>query len=243
MELVYGRRPVMEVLDGPRHIRKVYVVAGKRIDDSLRALLSAARRRDIAIVESSRDEMRERLGDVVHQGVAAEVSPYIYAELADVLEKPEGGSDSLIVALDQVTDPQNLGAVIRTAAAAGADAIVVGKKRSAAVTPAVVKASAGLTEKAAVVQTNLSDALTRLKEAGFWVVGADSTGTERHWDLDLAGKIVVVLGSEGRGLSRLVRERCDWLAALPLAPGVDSLNVSAAAAVFLYEVLRQRGMA
>ncbi len=240
MELVYGRRPVAEVLDGPRRIHKVYVAAGKRIDDRVQSLLSAARERDIVIIESTRDEMDERFGDVVHQGLGAEVSPYVYAELPDVLSGPEDRADSLIVALDQVTDPQNLGAVIRTAAAAGADGIVGGKNRSAAVTPAVVKASAGLTEKARVVQTNLSDALIRLKDAGFWVVGADGSGTERHWDLDLTGKTVVVLGSEGQGLSRLVRERCDWLAALPLAPGVDSLNVSAAAAVFLYEVLRQR---
>ena len=241
MELVYGRRPVAEVLEGPRHTHKVYITAAGRTDDSLQALLSAARRRNIAVVETTRDEMDRRLGDVVHQGVAAEVSPYMYAELADVLGRLEGRSDGLIVVLDKVTDPQNLGAVIRTAAAAGANGILVGKKRSAAVTPAVVKVSAGLTEKAAIVRTNLSDALIRLKEGGFWIVGADSAGGRRHWDLDLTGKIAVVMGSESRGLSRLVRERCDWLAALPLAPGVDSLNVSAAAAVFIYEVLRQRG--
>ena len=243
MELVYGRRPVAEVLEGPRQAHKVYVTATGGTDDGLQALLSAAHRRDIAVVETSREEMDRRLGDVVHQGVAAEVSPYIYAELADILGRLEGKTEGLIVALDKVTDPQNLGAVIRTAAAAGAEGILIGKKRSAAVTPAAVKASAGMTEKAAIVRINLSDALVRLKEGGFWVVGADSAGGRRHWDLDLTGRVAVVVGSEGRGLSRLVRERCDWLAALPLAPGVDSLNVSAAAAVFLYEVLRQRGTA
>ena len=243
MELIYGRRPVVEVLEGPRQVYKVYVAVTGKTDDSLKALLSVAHRRNIAVVEATRHEIDRRLGDVVHQGVAAEVSSYVYAELTDVLGRLEGKSEGLIIALDQVTDPQNLGAVIRTAAAAGADGILVGKRRSAGVTPAVVKASSGLSEKAAIIQTNLSDALSRLKEGGFWIVGADSAGSQRHWNLDLTGKITVVMGSEGRGLSRLVRERCDWLAALPLAPGVDSLNVSAAAAVFLYEVLRQRGTA
>ncbi len=242
MELVYGRRPVTEVLEGPRHVYKIYIAAG-RMDDGLKSLLSAAGRHEIAVVETTRQEMDRRFGDVVHQGVGAEVATYIYAELADILERLEGSSDGLIVALDKVTDPQNLGAVIRTAIAAGAEGILIGKKRSAAVTPAVVKASAGLTEKAAIVRTNLSDALIRLKDGGFWIVGADSAGAQRHWDLDLTGKIAVVMGSEGRGLSHLVRERCDWLAALPLAPGVDSLNVSAATAVILYEVLRQRATA
>jgi 23S rRNA (guanosine2251-2'-O)-methyltransferase len=236
MERIFGRQPVLEALGGRRRVSKIYVAAGIRAGESLEKIFKAAQAQKVPVVTLP----REQLGDVNHQGVLADVSDFQYAELPDLLRKVEAKQDALVVALDQVTDPQNFGAVIRTAAAAGADAILVGKRRTAPITPAVVKASAGLTERAMIVSANLGTALTSLKEAGFWVAGADSRGSDRIWDLDLKGKIVVAMGSEGRGLSRLVAERCDWLASLPLAPGVDSLNISAAAAAVIYEVVRQR---
>ncbi len=242
MELLYGRRVVAEALAGPRNISKVYVAAGTEREAAVREIQSAATQRDISVVKLPRAQLDRRAPDVVHQGVVAEVAPFEYQNLRGLLDRLEGQNTALIVVLDQVTDGQNLGAVIRTGAAAGADGLIIGKHRSASVTPAVVKASAGLTEQSSIVQANIGEALARMKEAGFWVVGAEGSGETRLWDLDLGGKIVIVLGSEGGGLSRLVRERCDWLASVPLARGVDSLNVSAAAAAFLYEVVRQREM-
>jgi 23S rRNA (guanosine2251-2'-O)-methyltransferase len=240
MELIFGRRPVIEALGGRRQVFRIYLASGAERSETVRRILEGARSKKVPVVTLSRDELDAKAANATHQGILADVADFQYAELPDLLRKVESKTNSLVVALDQVTDPQNFGAVIRTAAAAGADAILVGKRRTAPITPAAVKASAGLTESAMIVSANLGTALTELKEAGFWVVGADSRGKELVWDLDLKGKIVVTLGSEGRGLSRLVAERCDWLASLPLAPGVDSLNVSAAAAAIIYEVVRQR---
>lgn len=240
MEMIFGRRPVREALAGPRRVIKIHLAGGVRQKGSAEDILKAARTMNVPVSAVTREDLDERTGHATHQGVVADVSDYTYAELHDLIQAVDGREHGLVVALDQVTDPQNLGAVIRTSVAAGADAVLLGKRRSAPITAAVVKASAGLTERAMVVRANLGTALTRLKESGFWVVGADGGGSDEIWSLDLSGKIVVVLGSEGRGLSRLVRERCDWLSGLPLAPGVDSLNVSAAAAAIIYEVVRQR---
>lgn len=240
METIYGRRPVREALTGTRRIHNIQIAQTARKSEVLAEIVELARAKNVPVSAVRPAELDAKLGDAAHQGVTARVDDFAYSDIADLLDAVNEKPESLVVALDQVTDVQNLGAVIRTAAAAGADAVMVGKRRTAPVTPAVVKSSAGMTEKIMVVSANLSVSLERLKEASFWVVGADAAGRERVWDLNLTGRLVVVLGSEGRGLSRLVAERCDWLASLPLAPGVDSLNVSAAAAAFLFEAVRQK---
>ena len=183
-------------------------------------------------------ELERLTGSRDHQGVALMVPAYPYAASADLL------AGDLVIALDEVSDPHNLGAVARTALTCGAGGLVIPRHRSATVTPAAVKASAGATEHLAVAEvTNLTAFLREAQKAGFWVYGAAGEGPDSYLNLDLKVKVVLVFGSEGRGLRRLVAETCDQLAALPMSGPVESLNVSVAAAVFLYEARRQRDAA
>jgi len=182
-------------------------------------------------------ELTRLAGSPDHQGVVAEVDPYPYADPRAVLERPDG----LIIALDQVQDPRNLGAVCRSAEAAGAAGIVIPSRRAAAVTAVAAKASAGAVEHLPIARvTNLADWLGVAKEAGAWVYGAQSGADAPYTSADLTGKVVLVLGSEGGGLRRRVAESCDLLVSIPIRGRVESLNVSAAAAVLLFEAARQR---
>jgi 23S rRNA (guanosine2251-2'-O)-methyltransferase len=182
-------------------------------------------------------ELTRLAGSPDHQGVVAEVDPYPYADARSVLDPPE----ALVVALDQVQDPRNLGAVCRSAEAAGAAGMVIPSRRSAAVTPAAVKASAGAVEHLPVARVpNLADWLGAAKEQGAWIYGAQSGAPAPYDRADLSGKVVLVLGSEGGGLRRRVAQSCDLLVSIPLRGQVESLNVSAAASVLLFEAARQR---
>jgi 23S rRNA (guanosine2251-2'-O)-methyltransferase len=182
-------------------------------------------------------ELAQLAGSPDHQGIVAEVDPYPYADPDALLEAP----DALVVALDQVQDPHNLGAVCRSAEAAGASGVVIPSRRSAAITAVVSKASAGAVEHLAVGRvSNLADWLAAAKDAGAWVYGAEVGAPASYADVDLSGKVVLVLGSEGRGLRRRVAESCDVLASIPVRGRIGSLNVSAAAAVLLFEAVRQR---
>jgi 23S rRNA (guanosine2251-2'-O)-methyltransferase len=213
-EVVYGRRPVAEAERGRRAVHRVWRAP-----------------------ETDGEELTRIAGSPEHQGVVAEVDPYPYADADEMLAKP----DALIVALDQVQDPHNLGAVARSAEVAGATGLVIPARRSASVTPAAAKASAGAVEHLAIAQVpNLAEWLVRAKDAGAWIYGADAAAKTAYADADLTGKVVLVLGSEGAGLRRLVAERCDVLVSIPVRGRVDSLNVSASAAVLLYEAVRQR---
>ncbi len=183
-------------------------------------------------------ELTRLAGSAEHQGIVAEVDPYPYADPVAMLERPE----ALIVALDQVQDPHNLGAVARSAEAAGVDGLVIPGRRSASVTAAAAKASAGAVEHLPIARvTNLAEFLSRAKDAGAWIYGAEANAEAPYTQTDLTGKIVLVLGSEGKGLRRLVAERCDGLVSIPVRGRVASLNVSAAAAALLFEAVRQRG--
>jgi 23S rRNA (guanosine2251-2'-O)-methyltransferase len=182
-------------------------------------------------------ELEQLCGSPHHQGLVAEVEPYPYTDPSALLA-PE---DALVVALDQVQDPQNLGAVCRTAECAGASGVVVPERRAAEVTPAVCRASAGAVEHLAVAQVrNLADYLAQAKEAGAWVYGADAAGPRSYTDVDWRGRAVIVLGSEGKGIRPRVRAACDELVALPMRGRIGSLNVSVAAAVLLFEAARGR---
>jgi 23S rRNA (guanosine2251-2'-O)-methyltransferase len=216
-EYVYGRRAVAEAERGRRRVRRV-----------LRAP-------DVA------DEELTRLcGSPDHQGVVAEVDPYPYADPDSLLEDPE----ALVVALDQIQDPQNLGAICRSAEVAGAAGVVIPERRAAQVTPAVCKASAGAVEHLPVARvTNLADWLLRAKERGAWIYGATEEGETAYTDADLRGRVVLVLGSEGKGLRPRVAACCDALLSIPVRGRIESLNVSAATAVLLFEALRQRSVA
>ena len=226
--IVYGRNAVREALRGPRHVARVWATERAAREEWLAAATPA-------IVAAG--DLEALCGSGGHQGVGGPASAYRYAEPATLLD----GSEPLVVALDEVTDPQNLGAICRTAEAAGAAGVAVPRHRSADITPAVCKASAGAVEHLAVARVrNLADFLGQAKEAGCWCYGADAEASVPYDRPDFSGGVVVVLGSEGRGLRPRVAAACDELLAIPQRGRVGSLNVSAAAAVLLYEILQQR---
>ena len=214
-EIVYGRRPVAEARRGRRAVRRVWT--RDELDDR---------------------ELTRLAGSPDHQGIVAEVDPYPYADPASPLQ----GDDALVVALDGVQDPRNLGAICRSAEAAGAAGVVIPTRRSAAITAAACKAAAGAVEHLPVARVaNLERWLAGAKDAGAWVYGADAAAPGRYTEADLTGKVVLVVGGERSGLRRLVAERCDLLVSIPIGGRVGSLNVGAAAAVLLFEAVRQRG--
>jgi 23S rRNA (guanosine2251-2'-O)-methyltransferase len=228
--LVYGRNPVREALRGCRRVHGIVATKEARVAD---LVADVGERPPLEIV--SRDELDLRCGTSAHQGVACEADPYPYASADDLLV-PE---HALVVALDQVQDPQNLGAICRSAECAGATGVVVPERRSADVTPAVCAASAGAVEHLPVARVrNLADFLFGARERGAWVYGAAAEAPTRYTAPDYSGRTVLVLGAEGAGLRPRVRSACDDLVALPLRGQVGSLNVSAVAAVLLYEARR-----
>ena len=231
-ETIYGVRPVIEALRGGR--RKVLEV----LDATGNAQVAqAAKAAGVPVQNVSQQRVAELAAGGVHQGIVARVAPYPYVELEDLLSTPV----PLVVVLDGVTDPHNLGAVLRVADAAGASGVVIPKDRAAGVTAAAVKASAGASEHVPVARvTNLRRAVDQMQRAGLWVYAAEVRGTP-YGDLDLTGPTGLVLGSEGRGVRRLVREGCDGAISIPMLGAVGSLNVSVAAALLLYEARRQRG--
>jgi 23S rRNA (guanosine2251-2'-O)-methyltransferase len=221
--IIYGVNPVREALRGPRSVERIWAARG----DWSGAPVTHARP----------DEIAARCGSDAHQGVCAEVEEYRYADAAALLARP----DPFLVALDEVTDPQNLGAVCRTAEVAGATGVILPQRRSAEVTPAVCKASAGAVEHLAIAQVrNLADFLADAKAAECWCYGAAAGAKTAYRSPDYRGGVVLVLGAEGKGLRPRVRDACDDLVALPMRGHIDSLNVSAAAAVLMYEILHQR---
>jgi 23S rRNA (guanosine2251-2'-O)-methyltransferase len=231
-ETVYGIRPVVEALgSGRRRVFEVIDAVGDR------EVAEAASARGVEVKRASRQRVEELAGGGVHQGVVARVEPYPYSGLDEILSPHE----PLILVLDGVTDPRNLGAVLRAAEGAGASGVIIPKDRAVGVTAAAVKASAGASEHVRVArETNLRRAIETMKRAGIWVYAAEAGGAP-YTELDLTGPVGLVLGSEGRGVRRLVREGCDGVVSIPMLGAVGSLNVSVASAVLLYEVRRRRG--
>jgi 23S rRNA (guanosine2251-2'-O)-methyltransferase len=229
-DLVYGRNPVREALRGPRDVLEVW--ATERAVSSLDWLAEGPRPR----VKRER-ELNEAAGSSDHQGVVAWCEPYTYADAWELAAAPE----PLLCCLDQVTDPRNLGAVVRSAAGAGATGVVLPAHGAAVVTAAVCRSSAGAVERLPVaVVPNLARYLAEVKGGRLWAYAAAADGESRLWDLDLTGGVMLVFGTEGKGVRPLVRRTCDGTIAIPLADGVESLNVSVAAAVTLFEARRQR---
>jgi 23S rRNA (guanosine2251-2'-O)-methyltransferase len=231
-ETVYGIRPVVEALGSGR--RKVFEVIDAVGNEEV---AKAACARGVDVKRASRQRVEELAKSGVHQGVVALVEPYPYSGLGEILST----SEPLVLVLDGVTDPRNLGAVLRAADAAGASGVVIPKDRAVGVTAVAVKASAGASEHVRVARvTNLRRAVDTMKDAGLWVYAAEACGTP-YVELDLTGAVALVLGSEGQGVRRLVREGCDGTVSIPMLGAVESLNVSVASAVLLYEARRSRG--
>lgn len=242
-EIVSGRNSVLEALRTGVPVTTLYLAARLEADDRTREIVSTAADAGYPLLEVSRAELDRLTDGSVHQGVAIQVPPYAYAEDEDLLDTAaRQGVPVLAVALDGVTDPRNLGAVLRSAGAFGAHGVIVPERRAAGVTAAAWKVSAGAAARVPVARvTNLARTLQDWKKAGVFVVGLDGGGDVAVADLPYAGDpLVIVVGSEGKGLSRLVREQCDAIASIPISSDVESLNAGVAAGIAMYEVARQR---
>jgi 23S rRNA (guanosine2251-2'-O)-methyltransferase len=242
-ELALGIHAVLEALAGGERVRRVVVARHRERDSALKPIIDEAKRRNIA-VEVVPENWFRQFGSARHQHVAAEVPAFQYTPWDELRSRLKGNKEALVVLVDHVEDPQNLGAIMRAAEGAGADGLVIPDRRSAAVTAATRRSAAGAASHLAVARVpNLVRALEDLKSDGFWVSGL--TGTEQavpYTKVDYRGPLALVVGSEGKGLSRLAAEHCDHLVRIPMRGKVASLNAAAACAVVLYEVVRQRGV-
>lgn len=237
---IEGRNAVVEALRAGMPLKTILVAEGTRPDRDIEEIDRRAKAAGVQVRRVSKREVDARSERGAHQGVLAEAAPFRFTPLDTVLERTRGLKHSLVIALDHVTDPGNLGAVARTAEVVGAAGVLVAKRRSAAITPATYKSSAGAIAHIPIAQEpNLVRALERCKEEGFWIAGASERADRSVWQAPLDGRIVLVMGSEGEGLSRLVRETCDFLVSLPQAGKVGSLNVAQAATALAYEWLRR----
>jgi 23S rRNA (guanosine2251-2'-O)-methyltransferase len=240
-EIIYGINPVTEALRGSRRAFELFA-AGGASDRRLEKILALAAERGVPVRQREKGDLARLCGTDHHQGVALRVEPFPYADLGAALDRwRSSGEPGLLLVLDGIQDPHNLGALVRTAACAGAHGVIIPKDRAAGVTPAVEKAAAGATETIPLVRVaNIAQTLDELKTAGFWVFGSAGEVSGALYDQDFTGHVALVIGGEGEGIRPLVRKKCDGLVAIPLAGGVGSLNASVAGGVLLFEVVRQR---
>jgi 23S rRNA (guanosine2251-2'-O)-methyltransferase len=243
MNIIYGINAVSEALKARGRAFGWVGVAKERHDLRLQRVVEDCRRIGVAVRFVGRDELDRMAGNNAHQGVVAVTSSKQYQELDDLITAKRS-EHSLIVLLDGIEDPHNLGAILRTADAAGADGVVIPERRAVGVTPVVTKASAGASEHLPIAKvTNIARTVDELKDRNIWVVGLDERGTQTYDSLDYKMDCAVVLGAEGKGVHELVRKKCDFVVSIPMLGKVSSLNVSVAAGVMLYEVVRQRAKA
>lgn len=239
--IIEGKNAVIEALRAGRSLDKVFLARGSG-DKSLAFIAASARDKGVVVTECDRRKLDAMSVTGAHQGVVAVAAARDYCQPEDILDRAaELGQDPFVVVCDGIEDPRNLGAVIRCAECAGAHGVIIPKRRSAGITAAADKASAGAAEHLPMARVpNLTAAIQGLKKQGLWVYGAEAGGDSRLWHTDMKGPICLVIGSEGAGLSRIVRESCDFIVSIPLMGQVNSLNASAAAAILMYEVVRQR---
>ncbi|OFW55515.1 MAG: 23S rRNA (guanosine(2251)-2'-O)-methyltransferase RlmB [Candidatus Solincola sediminis] len=240
-EQVEGKRAVLETLRGKRSVAELLVGEGIKSGGALDEILAVAREKKIQVTFLPRRELERLARSENNQGVIVRVEPYRYSTVKQVYESLEGQEKAFVVLLDSVTDPRNLGSIARTCEAAGVDALLLPRSRAAPVTPAVFHASAGAVENLAIATVpNLVSVMRELKQLGLWVVGADIEAQTSYFEAELTGPFALVMGSEGEGLHRLVRETCDLMVNIPMYGKVGSLNVSVAAGIIIYEAMRQR---
>ncbi len=235
-----GRNAILEALKSGRDIEKLFVLKGN-VEGTIKRIIAQAAQKGIVIQEVSRQKLDELSQTKNHQGVIALASAHNYAEIEDILENArQKGEDPFIILLDGITDPHNLGALIRSAECAGAHGVIIPKRRSVGLNATVGKTSAGAIEYMPVARvTNLVKTMEQLKKQGLWFACADMKGLD-YFDTDLKGPLGIIIGSEGDGVSRLVKENCDFTVSVPMYGKIDSLNASVAGALFMYEVVRQR---
>lgn len=239
-DIVFGRNAVMELLGSSRTINKILVAEGQK-EGSIGAIISKAKEQGVMVQTVQRAKLNAITQGGTHQGIVAYTSPFAYSELSEILEKAkEEGKRQFYIICDEISDPHNLGSIIRTACAVGATGVIIPKRRSVGISSVVAKTSAGAVEHVPVCKvTNISQTIEYLKENNVWVYGADAGGECLYYEADLRGNVALVIGSEGSGISRLVKEKCDRIISIPLLGEINSLNASVAAAVLMYEVVRQ----
>ena len=242
-EIVEGRNAVIEALRAGRAIDKIFIAKGD-VDKTLGHIASKARDKGVVVVECDRKKLDFMSQTHAHQGVIALCAVREYCTVEDIFAvAEERGEKPFIIVCDEISDPHNLGAIIRSAECAGAHGVIIPKRRSAGLTAIVDKASAGAAEHMAIARVpNIPAAIKELKDRGLWVYGTAADGQSDLWHTDFTGNVALVIGSEGDGMGRLVRESCDFIVSLPMKGQVSSLNASAAAAIVMYEVLRQRSV-
>lgn len=239
-----GRNPVLEALRAGRAINKLLVAKGSQ-EGSIRQIIALAKEQGIIVQEQERSRLDALAEGRAHQGVIAMVAAHRYFEVEEIIARAkEKGEDPLVLILDGIEDPQNLGSLLRTADAVGAHGIIIPERRAVGLTETVAKVSAGAVEYVPVARvTNTARTIDELKEQGFWVVGTHQDAKELYYQARLTGPLAVVIGSEGKGIGRLVAEKCDFMVRLPMLGHVTSLNAAVAGAILLYEIRRQRDTA
>ena len=231
--LVYGRNVAKEILEKDKIINKIFLQKG--FED--KTILSLIEKKKIRPIFCEKRKMDDLAGGV-HQGIILDIEDFVYCELEDMIQK----EDAFVVILDHIEDPHNLGAIIRTCEASGVDGIILPKNRSVSVNATVMKTSAGALENVSIASVvNLKKTIERLKKNGFWIVGTDMVNSTDYRKIDYSGKIALVIGSEGFGMSRIVRESCDFIARIPMYGKVNSLNASVASGIMIYEIIKSRG--
>ena len=239
-DLVAGRNAVMEVLKGSRSVNRLLVANGSA-EGSMREIIAVAKEKGINIQFYDRSKLDAMAPGIRHQGVLAQVPPVQYAELEDILQLARDRNEPpFIVLLDELEDPHNLGAILRTADAAGVHGVLIPKHRSCPLSATVAKTSAGAVEHVPVARIgNMVQTIKRLKKEGLWVAAADMDGTD-YYDTDLTGSLLLVIGSEGQGVGRLIKEQCDFVVRIPMVGKINSLNASVAGSILMYEAMKQR---
>ena len=241
VDQIEGRNAVLELLESGRDINKIYVLEGEKYG-SINKIIAKAKERKIIINEISRAKLNQMAQTENNQGVIAVVPPFNYCEVEDILEEAKRkNTKPFILILDGIEDPHNLGSIIRTAETAGVDGIIIPKRRAAGVNSTVAKVSAGAVEYMKIARVNnITDTINYLKENDVWICGTDMNTDKYYYDEDFTGGIAIVIGSEGFGISRLVKENCDFLVKIPMKGKITSLNASVSAGIIMYEVVKQR---
>ena len=240
-DIVIGRNAVMEALKGDRTIEAIYV-SNNKLEGSINAIMGMAKEQKILIKEVDKRKLDSMCDGETHQGVIAKVTPFKYSEVSDIFELAEQkGEAPFIVILDEVEDPHNLGSIARTAELFGVHGIIIPKRRSASVTATVYKSSVGAIEHVKVAKVNnINSTIEELKEKGVWIYGADIRAEEYSHEVDYSGPCALVIGNEGRGMSKLTVQKCDKLVKIPMVGKINSLNASVAGGIMMYEVLKGR---
>ena len=240
---VEGRNSVMELLESGKDINKIYIEKGEK-QGSIHKIIAKAKERGIVLVEIDKPKLKQMAQTENYQGVIAIVPPFEYCEVEDILEEAKKKNEKpFILILDGIEDPHNLGAIIRTAETAGAHGIIIPKRRAASVNSTVNKVSAGAVEYMKVARVNnINDTIRYLQDNGVWIIGTDMNATKFYYEEDFEGSVAIVIGSEGFGMSRLVKENCDLLVKIPMKGKITSLNASVSAGITIYEVVKQRNL-